>query len=95
MVTELATMYGAVLLLHASNITLPAYLFCSTQISYMPVIEDQAVGGRMNADRLATSTKLSSLAPNTNYSIIICATTRVDCGNITSTIGLTNEDGMY
>ena len=71
-----------------------AYLLYSTQISYMPVIEGQANDGQMFTDHLATTTELSSLAPNTNYNIIICATTSVGCGNINSTVGLTNEDGM-
>lgn len=41
----------------------------------------------------ATSFILSSLTPNTNYSITICATTTVGCSNSTDTVGLTNEDG--
>ena len=48
----------------------------------------------MRTDNSTTSTRLSSLAPNTDYTITICATTSVGCGNITSTVGLTNEDGM-
>ena len=36
---------------------------------------------------------LQSLSPNTNYSVIICARTSVGCGNTTTAIGLTNEDG--
>ena len=41
----------------------------------------------------STSFVLSSLTPNTNYSISICATTSVGCGNSTDVVGLTNEDG--
>ena len=41
----------------------------------------------------AMSLILSSLTPNTNYSISICATTIVGCGNGTNAVGLTNEDG--
>ena len=41
----------------------------------------------------ATSFILSSLTPNTNYSITICATTIVGCSNSTDAMGLTNEDG--
>lgn len=41
----------------------------------------------------ATSFILSSLTPNTNYSITICAATIVGCSNSTDAVGLTNEDG--
>lgn len=43
----------------------------------------------------ATSFILPSLTPYTNYSITVCATTIVGCGNATYTEGLTNEDGRY
>ena len=44
-------------------------------------------------DPSATSFILSSLTPNTNYSISICATTVVGCSESTDAMGLTNEDG--
>ena len=44
-------------------------------------------------DPSARRFNLQSLTPNTNYSVTICATTSVGCGNTTSAVGLTNEDG--
>ena len=45
------------------------------------------------AEPSTTSFVLSSLTPNTNYNITVCATTIVGCGSSTNAVGLTNEDG--
>ena len=40
-----------------------------------------------------TSIVLEGLSPNTNYSITLCAFTSTGCGNTTTSINQTNEDG--
>ena len=61
----------------------------------MPIQEEGQQSTRLtNTEASTTSTILSSLTPNTNYSVIICAATVVDCGHTTTAVGLTNEDGM-
>lgn len=56
--------------------------------------ETQQSNNLTDVNATSTGIVLSSLKPNTNYSITMCATTIVACGNTTAVVGLTNEDGM-
>ena len=44
-------------------------------------------------DANTVSVTISQLSPYTNYTITLCARTSVGCGNATSTVGQTDEDG--
>ena len=44
-------------------------------------------------DANTVSVTISQMSPYTNYTITLCARTSVGCGNTTSTVGQTDEDG--
>ena len=101
MVAEQATPYAD----YCTTDIMPLVLMYLMQIIHTPIQlpnYGQTEEGRESSmftspynltDPLATTFVLSSLTPNTNYSITICATTIVGCSNSTDAMGLTNEDG--